>query len=311
MEQDPSLNNLVHAPGTETLPPGHLGHVEKRGHGPVPMVLISGGGFGWDVFEPLMEATAGEYTSWAVSLPGMGGTPPLPMPPEGTSYGEQTWTRSAVAAVLELIEREGLDRPLIAGFFLEGSQVGLRLAIDHPERIRGVVLLAGTAGMVVPGQSYTLEQKVRYQDEQMAPNWFRTVTLRTWNDNNFPAWSYSRDPERAARLFDRVSRGPLPVFIRWLLEFWASDLPSELDRVGVPVLVLSPDFPPERLEDEATRWLSYYFLDSWAGIEDDPRVDRQVIGDAHIFVWLDQPEAVRSAIRAFAAPLGPAADPSP
>lgn len=58
-----------------------------------------------------------------------------------------------------------------------------------------------------------------------------------------------------------------------------------------------------QLEDEATRWLSYYFVDSWAGIEDNPRVDRRVIEGAHVFVWLDAPDAVRAAIRAFAASL--------
>jgi pimeloyl-ACP methyl ester carboxylesterase len=205
--------------------------------------------------------------------------------------------------VLELIEEEGIDRPVVAGFFLEGTQVGLRLALDPPDRIRGVVLLAGSAGRVQPGQSYTLEQRVRYQDEQMAPNWFRTVTLRTWNDNSFPPSSYSRARARGQRLFEQVSGGPLPVFIRYLLEFWASDLPAELAAVGVPVLVLSPDFAPELLEDEATRWLSYYFVDSWEVAADVALVERRVVEDAHAFLWLDQPAAVQQALRSFVASL--------
>lgn len=303
MEQDPSLDNLVHPAGYETAPAGTFGRVEKRGHGSVPMVLIAGGGFSGDVFAPFIRAHEGDYTMYAVTLAGMGGTQAPPMPPAGTSYGEQTWIRGAVAALVELIEAEKLDRPVIGGHFIEGSQIGLRMAIDHPELTRGVILFAGTAVMAIPNMAPTLEQRIRYQDERMAPNWFKTVTLRTWNDNNFPPRSYSLDPERGEALFEQVSHGPLPVFIRYLLEFWASDISLEFGEIQRPVLVLTPGFPEAMLEDEDTKWLRLYFLDSWNGVEKYPLVQRRTIEDAAIFVWLDQPEKVSEAVSRFVAGL--------
>jgi pimeloyl-ACP methyl ester carboxylesterase len=299
MEQDPSLNNLVHGEGYRMGPPDGFGHVEKRGAGPIPLVLIPGGGFGWEVFESFMGRHEKEYTMFAVSLAGMGGTPAPPMPPEGTSYGEQTWLRGAIRALLRLLEEERLERPLLLTHFLEGSQIGLRMAIDHPERIRGVVLVSGSAKFVQPGRDFTREERIRYMDERMAPQWFKTVTLRTWNDNNFPASTYSRDPELGARLFAQVSEGPLPVVIRYLLEFHAADLAAEFSDIEAPVLLLSPGFPETMLKDEATSWLPYFFTDGWKGIERNPRVERVVVDDARILLWLDQPERVDVEIARF------------
>ena len=51
MDQDPSLNNLVHPEGYETATTGTLGRVTQVGDGPVDMILIAGAGFGGEVFQ--------------------------------------------------------------------------------------------------------------------------------------------------------------------------------------------------------------------------------------------------------------------
>jgi pimeloyl-ACP methyl ester carboxylesterase len=299
MEQDPSLDNLVHPEGYATIPLGTFGHVEKRGTGPVPMVLIPGGGFGWRVFESYMDANANEYTMYAVSLAGMGGTPAPPMPPPGTSYGELTWIRGGVVALFDLVDREKLERPVVVGHFLEGTHVALRAAIEHPEKIGAVAILSGSAKYAVPGRELTLQDRVRYQDEKMAPNWFKTVTLKTWNDNNFPPSTYSRDPERGVRLFEDVSHGPLPVFVRYLIEYYASDLSLEFERIRTPLLLLIPGFDEALLAGEATKWLPYFFIDGWTGIEKNPLVERRTVENARIFLWVDEPEVVDREIDGF------------
>ena len=299
MEQDPSLNNLEHAEGYRTMPLGQFGHIERRGTGAVPMILIPGGGFGWDVFEDFMKTNEDTYDMFAVTLAGMGGTPAPPMPPEGTSYGEQTWIRGGIQALVDLIEKEELVKPVVVAHFMAGSQIGLRMAIDHPELVSGVVLLAGTAKMSrAEADQYSLEERIRYLDTRMAPQWFKTVTLETWNDNNFPPVSYSRDRAQGESLYAQVSKGPLPIFVRYLVEFWAADLTMELDHVRVPVLVVSPEFDEERIGDAAS-WLPYYFEDSWKGIKTIELIERVHIPDAHIFVWWDQPEKVNLEVERF------------
>jgi pimeloyl-ACP methyl ester carboxylesterase len=173
------------------------------------------------------------------------------------------------------------------------------MAIDHPDRIRGVVLVSGSAKFVQPGRDITREERVLFMDERMAPNWFKTVTLRTWNDNNFPPSSYSRDPELGSRLFAQVSDLPLPIVIRYLLEFHAADLALEFADIKAPLLLLSPGFPDAMVTDEATKWLPYFFVDGWKGVEQNPLVERVVIDDARILAWLDQPERVDGEVARF------------
>lgn len=299
MEQDPSLNNLVHPEGYQTAPPGTFGHVEKRGNGPVPLILIPGLGFGWEEFSDFMDRNRESYTMYAVTLAGMGGTPAPPMPPPGTSYSEQTWFEGAVTALLHLIEREGLERPVLAGHSLEGSDIGFRMALEHPGQLRGLILLAGSAKMAQPGQNITLQQRIDYMDDQMSQKWFKTVTLKTWNDNNWKPADYSIDLERGRRLFDKVDDGPLQVFVRNLLEFHSDDLTLKFGQIKVPTLLLLPGFKPEILNDPNRTYLRHYFLDSWEGAEKNPKIKKQVIENAHMLPWQDQPEAVSQAIAEF------------
>ena len=70
-----------------------------------------------------MESRKEEFTMYAVTLPGFGGTPALPMPPEGTSYGEQTWTRSAITGLSDLIRDEEIEAPIVVAHWINASGI--------------------------------------------------------------------------------------------------------------------------------------------------------------------------------------------
>src|SRR5688500_15672526 len=99
IEQDSTLNNLVHAAGYRAAELGTIGAVVKRGSGPIDVLLIPGWGFGAEVFDSFMRENASRYRMVAVTLPGFGGTAAPPMPSVGASYAEATWTRAAESAV--------------------------------------------------------------------------------------------------------------------------------------------------------------------------------------------------------------------
>lgn len=215
--QDSTLDNLVHAQDYVTAAPGVLGAVVERGKGPIDMVLVSGFGVGASTFEGFMRRNADRYHMFAVTLPGFEDTPAPPMPAPGTSYGDQTWTRAATDAVVKLIGEKRLNRPVLVGHFINGTQVAMRIALDHPERVRAVVLLAGTPRFepVTPSRFWpknlTLEQKVQAVDRFSAPRWFKTVTRDTWVKGNFVAGDYSIDSALGKRFADRANQPPLPV----------------------------------------------------------------------------------------------------
>jgi len=309
--QDSTLDNLVHAKDYATCAPGALGAVVERGKGPVDIVLVSGFGLGASAFEGFMRRNASRYRMLAVTLPGFEGTAAPPMPPPGTSYGKQTWTRSATDAVVKLIREKHLDRPVLVGHFINGTQVAMQIALDHPEMVRGIVLLAGTPRFepVTPTRFWpkdlTLEQKVRAVDQFTAPRWFKTVTRETWVRGNFIASDYSADSVLGKRFAARANDAPLPVLVRYLCEFHASDLWPDLGRLETPLLVIQPSFTASVRSDSTRNYLQSYFEEPWRGrLDGRPRTDASFLEDAGILVMEDRASAVDSRIASFVKGLG-------
>ncbi len=144
--QDNALNNLVLPADYKTGKPGTLGAVRKTGRGKQVLILIAGWGFGAEVFDNFIRANSKHYTMYAVTPAGFGGTPAPPMPASSEAsakYSENTWTRGLVAGVLNLIEKEKLKKPVIAGHFVTGSQAALDLALYHPDKVGKVIIIGG------------------------------------------------------------------------------------------------------------------------------------------------------------------------
>jgi pimeloyl-ACP methyl ester carboxylesterase len=306
MVQDSTLNNLVHAPDYVTSAPGSLGAVVERGTGPVPMVLVSGFGLGASAFEGFMSRNAARYRMYAVTLPGFEGTAAPPMPPPGTSYGDQTWTRAAAEAVAELIRSRKLDRPVLVGHSLNGTQVVMRVAVDHPELTRAVVLLAGSPRFepMTMSQSWpknlSIKQKVRGVDELFAPRWFKTVTRATWVSNNFKATDYSVDSVLGKRFADRANAAPLPVLVRYMCEYHASDGWLDMPRLQHPMLVMVPQFTPKQRADSTLTYLPGFFIEPWKGFVDaGGQAEGLEVEKAGIMVMEDQPAFVDRKIAEF------------
>lgn len=110
-------------------------HYTIRGEGP-PLVLLHGNGSMIDELQSsgLIDLLAQHYRVVAFDRPGFG-------------YSERPanrrWSPSAQAAVLAFaLERLGVDRATIVGHSW-GTLVALALALDHPDRVRGLVLVSG------------------------------------------------------------------------------------------------------------------------------------------------------------------------
>jgi pimeloyl-ACP methyl ester carboxylesterase len=303
-EQDSTLDNLRHAPGYETAPLGTLGQIVRRGSGPTDVVIIAGWGFGAEDFERFMQENVSRYRMVAVTLPGFVGTAAPPMPPAGTSYGDATWTRAAEDAVARVIEGDGLRKPIVVGHFIVGTQIALRLALDRPDLVGGVVVVGGEPMRFLPSRRDSTgktpmprEERVSGMDTFMGPRWFKTVTKKTWIANNYAQPQYARDSVRAAELWRKSSDVPLPVMIRYLCEYYAMDLRDEFPQLGVETRVLVPEFSPEILADPRQSYVKQLFWDSWENVRGTtPRVRIRRVPDSRIFVTDDRPDVVREAI---------------
>lgn len=296
-EQDPARNNLVTPLGLLTAPPGTLGGVVRRGSGPRPMILIPGLGFGANAFDPLMDALADSFTMHAVTLAGFGGTPPPPMPPVGTSYAEQTWTRGAFQAIKELVGRENLRDLVVVGHWLTGTQLALTLRDAMPDRISAVVLLAGSARVRL-GRDMTQAQRLAFVDGPFAQQWFRTVTRETWDDNNFLPSDYAAHPVTGLRLWRQAATPDLHAWIRYLLEYHAADPDASLRPSPVPTLLLHPGME-DAWHEPGSDYMAAFTREGWGDLSGTGFEVRTIPG-TRVVMWADALDRIVAEVRGFA-----------
>lgn len=111
-------------------------HVDSWGAGP-PVFLIHGASSDMDVFQPtVIPLLKGRYRLSAYDRPGMGFT--MQRPPDAETLAVQ----AKVAA--DVIEAMHLNKPIVVAHSYGGA-VALRLALDRPNLISGLVLLAPVA----------------------------------------------------------------------------------------------------------------------------------------------------------------------
>ncbi len=306
LEQDSTLNNFADPPGYTTSMLGTFGAVSKHGTGSQVMILIPGLGFGGGVFDEFTSAHQNEYTMYAVTLPGFGGTAAPPSPTAATSFGDQTWTDAALSALEHLVESEGIQQPIVVGHWLTGTQLALRFALAHPKSVKAVIILSGSTRFVptdttrMPAQM-PLEQRIAGIDKFMAPRWFKTVTRVTWDDNNFLPIDYAINPVRGLRLWREAAAPQLHVWTRYLCEFYAQDISLELGRLAVPTLVLLPGLE-NIYHDPGNNYMAAYCLRSWDGpATENSSIEFVTIPESRACMWFDQPGKVDVAIAEFLA----------
>jgi pimeloyl-ACP methyl ester carboxylesterase len=315
--QDASLNNLVLPADYKTGKLGELGAVKIAGSGKQTMILISGWGFGAEVFDNFIKENRKKYTMYAVTPAGFGGTPAPPMPDVSVNYAALTWTRGIVDGVLGLIEKEKLNKPVIVAHFTTGSQVALDLALYHPDKIGKVIIMGGLPYRYYRPrqdtawgreQKYTPEQRLKVLEVAFIP-WFKTVTRKTWDAGNHRPVEYSADPAAGQKLFDLSAKVPVPVMVRYLLEFYAYDISAHYSEIKAPVLVLLPSFSESFFQEtydvfgapSKRDWMKYYFLESWNSAREskNPLLEFQTIPNTHLFLWYDNPKDTYRAISDF------------
>jgi hypothetical protein len=105
-------------------------------------------------------------------------------------------------------------------------------------------------------------------------------------------------PARGQKARDEIEAAPLEVKIRYLCEFWASDLPGNFDKVKVPLLALVPQFDEKFLSEPGNTAFKTAYIDRWETVK-SPMVEIAKIANARLLVLDDQPEKVDDAITKF------------
>jgi len=306
-EIDIGRNNLILPAGYQVLPDDRPPLIKKNGRGKQTLILIPGMYSGTKSFAGFVTRNQSQYQLFLVTPPGINGTPARAMPAGGASFGEMTWTRRLERDILDLIRREKLKRPVIVAERQPAAQAAIELAIEHPDQI-GAVVLVGTnlvqffSAPKDPTRKtpITFSDRVVLVDESWVGRWFRYVTPETWKNGDLRRELLSVEPSRAATAWDELEAAPVEVKIRYLCEFWASDVTRGFDKLQVPVLALVPGFDEKFLADPANGFAKPAFIDSWETlVPKHPQLEVLKIPDARMLVLDDQPRLADEAIGRF------------
>ncbi|OLE54222.1 MAG: hypothetical protein AUG51_09310 [Acidobacteria bacterium 13_1_20CM_3_53_8] len=306
-EIDLSRNNFEFSADYKTLPDDQPPLIRKKGRGQQTLILIPGMYSGLKSFDGFIARNQTRYKFYVVTPPGINGAPARSMPVENSSFSELAWTRQLERDILALIRRENLSKPVIVAERQPASVAAMELAIEHPNKIGGLVLVGTNMVQFFPSPRDptrrtpgTFQERAVSVDESWGAKWFKYVTPETWDSNDTSAEMLSGDLPRGQQARLEIEAALLPVKIRYLCEFWASDVTRGFGGLQVPVLALIPGFDQKFLSDPANGFAKTAFLDSWETlIPKHPMVKLVKIPDARLLVLEDQPKLADDAIALF------------
>lgn len=299
-----SINNLLHIKGYKPSVLGDIPAYTKSGNGTQAMILIPGLGFDASVFTDFIEANKNKYRIYTITIPGFGATMAPPMPDSTVSYGDQTWSKGVIQGVLKLMIKEKIYKPVLVGHFTLGTQLALRIALDYPDSISGVIVLGGQAKFISVQDGkvldYPLKSLIKATDLYTGPVMFKTKPEADWDQGNYLPEIYSLNKKIGKKLWNDVAAVPVPVMVRYLCEYMASDIKAELLNIKCPVIILRPSFTKPILGAPINNYVKPQFIDTWENLTDSNNlIQIENISNSASFVWKDQKEKTYSTIDKF------------
>ena len=193
-----------------------------EGDGP-PVVLIHGVGAdlsGWDAVAALL---AGSRKVVWMDLRGHGKSPPIVAPFALEGFSED---------IVAILDREGIARADIVGFSL-GGLIAQRIAIDHPDRVGKLALLA-----TVAGRTEEERQRVASRHEIILREGIAAVTggaRDRWFTEEFAA----ANPERVETRIRQLVANDVASYAEAYRIFGSGDLADSLHEIAHETLVLT------------------------------------------------------------------------
>ncbi len=194
-----------------------------------PLLLCNGIGASFEALQPLVDALDPRRGVVRFDVPGVGGSPPPPVP--YTMPALSSW----VTALMARLGHQCFD---VLGLSWGGG-LAQQLAFQSPRRVRRVVLVAtGTGSLMVPAKPEVLTTMLtprRHRD----PEYAARVASRLYGG------TMRTDPERGAHLLHAATRAGAKrgYYFQLLAGAGWSSLPG-LPLLRQPVLVMAGDDDP-------------------------------------------------------------------
>lgn len=276
---------------------GELGDVIKSGSGKIPVILIPDIGNSASVFDTFIRRNEHNYTMFAVTLAGFGHTG-LPPAFQHRDYAQLRLWKNAEAGIMSLIKKEKIKQPVLIGH-QAGAYLAMRIALDHPELARSVIVLNGLLYVPVftastPGQQVDKSKRLQmvgvFLPIELFPMPSQECYSKYWMNY---ASGLCKDEKRAEALARDGAESDPHVAWDYFSELFSTDLTDEIKLMKTPLLVI-PSIPDNATGKPApdppavTQWRQLQmtnltivpFKDTRAfATEDNPQLLDQTISD--------------------------------
>ncbi|MCI0614731.1 alpha/beta hydrolase, partial [bacterium] len=291
------------SPASISAKPNQLGNFKKQGTGKIQMILIPDLGADSSVYDSFMQRNNSQYTFYAVTLPGFGGTAPPP-PRNKLDFGAMKWWNNAEAAILDLITKQKIDHPLILGH-QAGSYLAMKLAIEKPQLVRGAIVLNGLLYAEIPGMQKTASHEER---AAIANTWTPVELFPTPSQERYrsfieqgQAW-FCKDKAQQAKFSELASKDKASTWWNYFGELATTNLTNDMKSLKAPMLVLpsvhdseSPGFQNNKVA-----------LDQWSPLDHSVSslpITVVRMEDCRAYATEDQPQKLDEAIRSWTSKL--------
>lgn len=196
-----------------------LAFTDRGPRGGLPLLFLHGWQADGRIWGPLIADIGPQFRVVTVDFRGTGGSAGAP--------GPYTLERYA-ADLTDLIAAIDLDPGVVVGHSM-GAAVAQRFAIDRPEAVEGLVLIAAVPASGVPFSPKVLEflRGTAGNPDQVA-RWLKTLTIGELS------------PERQALLRDAAATISAAVALESFASWQGANFADEAATIETPTLVLAP-----------------------------------------------------------------------
>lgn len=249
------------------------------GAGPV-VVLLHGFPFDRTTWAAQVDALKARHRVLTPDLPGHGASP---------ARSAATTVSSMAQDVIDTLENHGVAGPVVVGGLSMGGYVALALAVEHPRRVRGLMLINSRAAADPPATKSVREDLARLVLADGHPGAVVDAMLPKLFAPGVGA------TDLAVTSIERVMRGTSPAGVAATLRGLAlrPDRTPDLPSIAVPTLIVAG------AEDQLIP------IDESRAIQAAiPSAQLVVIAEAGHLAPLERPDAVNQAVLAFLDSLG-------
>jgi 3-oxoadipate enol-lactonase len=205
----------------DSLPPTTL-HNRDKGKGPV-IVLLHGLGADHTLWNEVIPGLASEFRVVAPDLRGHGRTP--------SPTGSHLTFAELEGDITHLLEEKSIETMYLVGHSA-GSFLALRFALDHPDRVRGLVMISGAGYMDRHSQAI-----LQRWTETRTKEGLDAFGLRLLKDLYYPDWIEAH-LDFADKIREDIRHMDFGPSGRWNTSIEKFDERSRIGTLRVPTLII-------------------------------------------------------------------------